>query len=178
MSAGVRFLYRAIRTSPGVGNGEQIPAQASARHLYSTIREIKGVIFDMDGTLTLPVLNFLEMRTRLGIPRGADILPTVLKMPREERERALNIIEELEDEGWYSAAWPHYAKECVFPSHRHVQTHAVHVHTLLTDSVYESGSCAFISPPLCVQALGGCSYSLGYWSCSNCWHSTASREQS
>ena len=103
MSAGVRFLYRAIRTSPGVGNGEQIPAQASARHLYSTIREIKGVIFDMDGTLTLPVLNFLEMRTRLGIPREADILPTVLKMPREERERALTIIVEMEDEGWYSA---------------------------------------------------------------------------
>lgn len=97
MSTGLRFLYRVIRTSPGAGNGDQ--SLVSARHLYSTIRRIKGVIFDMDGTLTIPVLNFLEMRTRLGLSRSVDILPTVMSMPAEERERAMKIIEEMEEEG-------------------------------------------------------------------------------
>lgn len=53
----------------------------------------------MDGTLTIPVLNFLEMRTRLGLSRGVDILPTVMSMPEEQRERAMKIIEEMEEEG-------------------------------------------------------------------------------
>lgn len=97
MSAGLRFIYRVIRTSPGGGNGDQ--SLVSTRHLYSPIRRIKGVIFDMDGTLTIPVLNFLEMRTRLGLSRGVDILPTVLSMPAEERERAMKIIQEMEEEG-------------------------------------------------------------------------------
>lgn len=97
MSAGLRFIYRVIRTSPGAGNGDQ--SLVSTRHLYSPIRRIKGVIFDMDGTLTIPVLNFLEMRTRLGLSRGVDILPTVLSMPAEERERAMKIIQEMEEEG-------------------------------------------------------------------------------
>lgn len=96
MSAGLRFIYRVIRTSPGAGNGDQ--SLVSTRHLYSPIRRIKGVIFDMDGTLTIPVLNFLEMRTRLGLSRGVDILPTVLSMPAEERERAMKIIQEMEEE--------------------------------------------------------------------------------
>lgn len=99
MSAGLRFLYRVIRTSPGAGNGDQSPAQMSAKHFYSTIRGIGGVIFDMDGTLTVPVLNFAEMRSRLGLSRGTDILPAVLNMPVEEREKAMEIIKEMEEEG-------------------------------------------------------------------------------
>lgn len=61
--------------------------------------EVGGVIFDMDGTLTIPVLNFLEIKTRLGLTPQQDILPTVQKFPPEERARAMTIIEELEDEG-------------------------------------------------------------------------------
>lgn len=53
----------------------------------------------MDGTLTIPALNFLEMRTRLGLSRGVDILPTVMVMPAEEREQAMEIIREMEEEG-------------------------------------------------------------------------------
>jgi len=57
------------------------------------------VIFDMDGTLTIPVLNFLEMKARLGLTPGQDILPTVQRFPSEERARAMAVIEELEEEG-------------------------------------------------------------------------------
>ncbi len=62
-------------------------------------REIKGVIFDMDGTLTLPVLNFIEMRRELKIPVGVDILPTVLSMPAAEKDEAMKIIEKWEEDG-------------------------------------------------------------------------------
>jgi HAD superfamily hydrolase (TIGR01549 family) len=58
------------------------------------------VIFDMDGTLTIPVLNFNEMRARLGLPQGTDILAAVANMGAEERERAMEIIEECEEEGF------------------------------------------------------------------------------
>lgn len=100
-----RFLYRVIRNSPGVGNGEKSPSPRTtaqvytARHLYSVIRGIKGVIFDMDGTLTIPVLNFTEMRTRLGLSQGIDILPAVMRMPAADQDRAMKIIQELEEEG-------------------------------------------------------------------------------
>ena len=59
------------------------------------------MIFDMDGTLTIPVLNFTEMRTRLGLSQGADILPAVMNMESAERDRAMAIIRELEEEGTF-----------------------------------------------------------------------------
>ena len=54
----------------------------------------------MDGTLTVPVLDFVEMRSRLGLPQGADILPTVMRMPAAQRAQAMRTIEELEEEGY------------------------------------------------------------------------------
>lgn len=57
----------------------------------------RGVIFDMDGTLTVPVIDFAAMRLRLGIPTG-DILHTLRSWPDERRRWALGIIEEIEDE--------------------------------------------------------------------------------
>jgi beta-phosphoglucomutase-like phosphatase (HAD superfamily) len=61
--------------------------------------EIMGIIFDMDGTLTIPVLQFHEMRTRLGLSPSQDILPTVLSFPPERQAKAMAIIEEMEEEG-------------------------------------------------------------------------------
>ena len=105
MSSGLRFLYRIVRTT-GTGNAVGRGGfSLNAAHEPDTLRdagephELKGVIFDMDGTLTLPILDFLAMKKRIGIPPEADILPTVLRMPQKERERALKIIEECEDEG-------------------------------------------------------------------------------
>ena len=62
-------------------------------------REIKGVIFDMDGTLTVPVLDFQEMRRRLKIPKAEDILLSVLAMPPEQKAQAMQVIDEMEEEG-------------------------------------------------------------------------------
>jgi len=59
---------------------------------------IRGVIVDMDGTLTVPVLDFAAMRARLGIPTG-DILTTVRSWTLAEQERAFTIIDEIEEHG-------------------------------------------------------------------------------
>ena len=61
---------------------------------------LRGVIFDMDGTLTKPNLDFGEMYRRCGVDPAHDILEMIAQMPRrEEQEDALAIIEEMEEEG-------------------------------------------------------------------------------
>lgn len=60
---------------------------------------IKGVLFDMDGTLTVPVLDFAGMRNAVGIPRPLDVLEEIEKMDEEAKQRAFRIIEEFEEEG-------------------------------------------------------------------------------
>ncbi len=57
--------------------------------------KIRGVIFDLDGTLTQPIINFTEMRRRLELPEG-DILATVRTWPSERQRQAFAIIEEIE----------------------------------------------------------------------------------
>lgn len=64
----------------------------------SSLVEISGIIFDMDGTLTIPMLRFKEMRARLGLAPNQDILPTVQTFPPDKRASAMTIIEEMEEE--------------------------------------------------------------------------------
>jgi len=59
---------------------------------------LKGVIFDMDGTLTVPAINFVLMRQRLGIPKG-DVLSIISEYTPEKKKIALDIIEVVEAEG-------------------------------------------------------------------------------
>lgn len=55
----------------------------------------RGVIFDMDGTLTVPAIDFAAMRARLGIPAG-DILAMIRDWEPARRTQAFAVIEELE----------------------------------------------------------------------------------
>ncbi len=71
----------------------------SAKVTLGDTTEIRGVIFDMDGTLTIPVLRFPEIKAKLGLKPTDDLLPVVQKLPTEERVRALEVIEEFEKEG-------------------------------------------------------------------------------
>lgn len=48
---------------------------------------IKAVIFDMDGTLTVPVLDFDAMRAEMGIVDGTPILEAMAAMPPAGRAR-------------------------------------------------------------------------------------------
>ncbi len=55
----------------------------------------QAVIFDMDGTITQPVLDFLAIRREIGLPEG-DIAKTIAALPEEPRKRAWQIIERYE----------------------------------------------------------------------------------
>ena len=60
---------------------------------------LRGVIFDMDGTLTVPNVDFAEMYRRCGVSRDDDILAAVESMEPTQAAEALEIIEEMEEEG-------------------------------------------------------------------------------
>lgn len=60
---------------------------------------INGIIFDMDGTLTIPVMNFKMLRERLNITSGTDILQYARNAPATEQPNINKIIEDFEDEG-------------------------------------------------------------------------------
>lgn len=103
-----KILYRRVATTKTTATHQQDCSdkddseQASSTRPQSQdepLTEIKGVIFDMDGTLTLPVLDFNGIRDSLGLVPGTDILPTVQKYSPEERAKAMAIIEEYEEDG-------------------------------------------------------------------------------
>lgn len=60
------------------------------------LRDIRGVIFDMDGTLTMPAIDFALMRARLGIPEG-DMLAAIRAWPPDRQEWAFAIIDGFEE---------------------------------------------------------------------------------
>lgn len=62
------------------------------------LANVKGLIFDMDGTLTMPLLDFVEMRRRLNITVEQDILATARALAEPERTVAFDIIEQMERE--------------------------------------------------------------------------------
>ena len=58
---------------------------------------LQGILFDMDGTLTLPhQLDFDEMRRAAGLPEGAPIFAGIEALPEEGRSAAWAAIEAIE----------------------------------------------------------------------------------
>ena len=60
---------------------------------------VHGIVFDLDGTLTLPVLDFAKLRSNLQCPKGVDILQFCNSKSGSEKELALRLVEEFEEEG-------------------------------------------------------------------------------
>jgi HAD superfamily hydrolase (TIGR01509 family) len=56
------------------------------------------MLFDMDGTLTRPLLDFPAIKREIGIPSTAFILEVMETMTPAERERAMAIVERHEQE--------------------------------------------------------------------------------
>ena len=56
----------------------------------------KGVIFDMDGTLTVPAINFDNIRKELGIEKGRDLLDISKSMNSHEKTKYFNTIDKYE----------------------------------------------------------------------------------
>lgn len=93
MSRGM--TYRVISSSKSLNEPAESEHSLTEQERWLPI---KGVIFDMDGTLTVPVLDFVAMHNRLNIPMTSDILLTVQAMAPEQREEAERIIVEMETE--------------------------------------------------------------------------------
>lgn len=75
-------------------------------------RSTRVVIFDMDGTLTRPVLDFDRIREEIGLARGP-ILEAVLSMPPTDRARAESILSHHESAAAASSELQPYAEEVV-----------------------------------------------------------------
>jgi HAD superfamily hydrolase (TIGR01549 family) len=75
-------------------------SSSMAASMSSTTKPpLRGVVFDMDGTLTVPNLDFGEMYRRCGVDTSGDILAEIKRMQPMEAQRANAIIEETEEEG-------------------------------------------------------------------------------
>ena len=60
---------------------------------------LRGVIFDMDDTLTKSNLDLDEMYKRCGVSKNEDILTAIKSMAPEDAAKSRSIIEEMEEEG-------------------------------------------------------------------------------
>lgn len=60
---------------------------------------LRGVVFDMDGTLTKPNLDFAQMYQRCGVPMSADLLSAIAAMPPDRAASARAVVDEMEAEG-------------------------------------------------------------------------------
>lgn len=58
----------------------------------------QAVLFDMDGTLTVPTFDFPGIRRAMGLPAGAPILEHMAKLTGERLREAQEILHRFEDE--------------------------------------------------------------------------------
>ncbi len=78
--------------------------------MNSIATKIQAVIFDLDGTITKPVLDFDKIRAEIGITSGP-VWETIVAMPYEQRKRAEQILLRYELQAAESAQLNNGAKE-------------------------------------------------------------------
>ncbi len=102
------------------------------------MKNLKAVLFDMDGTLTQPLIDWQEVRRRLEVPEGASIMDHIEAMNGHRRDQAERLLEQIEFEA-ATAAVPNdgvvdlmdrlhergLKTGLVTNNHRHAMTHIV-----------------------------------------------------
>ena len=78
---------------------KQYLALRSVKMSVLTKKQLHGVVFDMDGTLTVPCLDFMKLRKQLCINKNIDILAHVDSLVGNEKANAMKTIEAFEEEG-------------------------------------------------------------------------------
>ena len=71
--------------------------RTAARRPTTDMSLCDGLIFDMDGTLTVPALDYQAIRAEIGLPSG-DLAAAIAALPENGRRRAWGIIERHEHE--------------------------------------------------------------------------------
>eukprot|EP00892_Ulva_mutabilis_P011093 jgi/Ulvmu1/8356/UM042_0062.1 len=84
-------------TRQKVSRLRQVQALVQSKRMrdHAPSRVVRGVVFDMDGTLTVPCIDFQEMRRRLDIHEG-DVLEVIKSRSEEEQKHAYSVLEEIE----------------------------------------------------------------------------------
>ncbi|KAI6782056.1 putative uncharacterized hydrolase-like protein [Emericellopsis cladophorae] len=73
------------------------PLKESLRPAAGELPVLRGVVFDMDGTLCEPqTYMFSDMRAALGIPKSTDILHHIEQLPADKQPAAHNAIRAIE----------------------------------------------------------------------------------
>lgn len=65
---------------------------------------LQAILFDMDGTLTVPHIDWESLRARVGVPEGAGIMEHIYQLPPDEARRADGMVRETEREAALAAA--------------------------------------------------------------------------
>ncbi len=69
------------------------------------LKALKGIIFDLDGTLVQSNLDFYWLRGQVGCPQGTDILYHIDTLGQESREKAHQIVKDHEISDARTAIW-------------------------------------------------------------------------
>ena len=115
---------------------------------------LRGVVLDVDGTLTLPhAIDFAAMRRRVGAPRGVDMLAHVAAQPEAERAALHAAIADEEEQGLARARpAPHAAELFAFLARRGLPRALL---TRNNDSVLRRTVDVVLAPLLPRPAAGG-----------------------
>jgi HAD superfamily hydrolase (TIGR01549 family) len=62
-------------------------------------QDIRGVLFDLDGTLVDSALDFQQMRREMGLAEGAPILETIAHLPAHQADRCREVLDRHEAAG-------------------------------------------------------------------------------
>lgn len=74
---------------------------------------LKAVIFDMDGTLTMPYINWQDLRAKIKCPPSKNIIEHIDNLPSEQAKQATNILLKTEREAAENAAINEGAAELI-----------------------------------------------------------------
>jgi HAD superfamily hydrolase (TIGR01549 family) len=106
---------------------------------------IKAIIFDFDGTITKPFLDFRKIKADIGFPPDEIyLLEKMLEMPDKERKRAFNILEKYEREAVEKSELNDGAKEILDELKRkNIKTALLtrNTHKSIRDSCQKHGIC-------------------------------------
>jgi HAD superfamily hydrolase (TIGR01549 family) len=82
---------------------------------------LRGIVWDMDGTLTVPNLDFTEMYKRCGVDKNDDILTAIQKYSDDRRQECEQIIHQMEQEACETMQLLPYCQQTLQILHRNPQ---------------------------------------------------------
>lgn len=95
-SASVRLINRKFHMSLQ-RTVRVLSPQLKSGQLSQDLTPIHGVIFDLDGTLVPPGIDFAKIRHQLGIPVGTDIITFINQLPSEKVKEAWDLVHHEEE---------------------------------------------------------------------------------